>query len=126
MFVRTMNKILPELKRIYRMTIYGIVRVLDATGSVLDGRHWQKGRLKSVRWWKTFQNEMWYWQNTKEICKASFQSIGNVSSVYRLLKFELKSSPYISSIQQKVHFFKNKREMAAALGVLTFFPSELP
>ena len=57
------------------------------------------GRLKSV---------MCYWQNTTEICKASFRSIGNVSGVYRLLKFELKSSPYISSIQQKVHFLKKK------------------
>ena len=33
---------------------------------------------------------MFYGQNTKAICKASFQSIRNVSSVYRLLKFEMK------------------------------------
>ena len=44
-----MNKILPERKRIDRITIYGIVRGLDASGSVLDGRHWKKGRQKSVR-----------------------------------------------------------------------------
>ena len=49
MFVRTIIKILPELKRIDRMTIYGIIRGLDATGSVLDGKDWKKGRLKSVR-----------------------------------------------------------------------------
>ena len=42
-----MNKILPELND--RMKIYGIVRGTNATGSVLDGSHWKKGRLKSVR-----------------------------------------------------------------------------
>ena len=49
MFFRIMNKILPELKTIDKMTIYGIVRRLDCTGSVLDGMHWKKRRLKSVR-----------------------------------------------------------------------------
>ena len=84
--------------------MYGIVRGLDATGSVLDGRHWKKGRLKSVRLVENISMEMCYWQNTKEICKANFKSIGNVSSVYRLLKIELKSRSYISSIQQNVFF----------------------
>ena len=40
--------------------------------------------------------------------------------MYRLLKFELKLSPYISYIQQRVPFFRNKREIADVLGIMTF------
>ena len=41
-FVRTMNEIFPELKGIYRKSIYGMVRGKDATWSVLDGRYGDK------------------------------------------------------------------------------------
>ena len=44
-----MNWIFPELKMIDSMTMNGIVRGLDATVSVLDGRHGNKGTLKSDR-----------------------------------------------------------------------------
>ena len=53
-----------------------------------------------------------------------FNKIGNVSSVssvYRILKSELKISPYIYYIQQQDHFFKNQQEMANALSVLNFY-----
>ena len=41
-----MNEILPEVKGIYRKTIYGIARGYDA----IYGRYWDKGRSQSV-WW---------------------------------------------------------------------------
>ena len=44
----------------------------------------------------------------QELVRPIFNEIGNVSSlssVYRILEFELKLSPYISCIQQ-VHFLK--------------------
>ena len=50
------------------MTINGIVKGLDTTGSSLDGWHRNKGRLKSVRLVETVQIEM----NTTEISKAGF------------------------------------------------------
>ena len=52
-----------------------------------------------------------------------FNTIGNVSSVssvYRILKSELKLRSYIYSIQRQDHFFENQQVMVNALSVLTF------
>ena len=52
-----------------------------------------------------------------------FNKIGNVSSVssvYRILKSELKLSSYIYYIQRQDHFLENQQEMVNALSVLTF------
>ena len=52
-----------------------------------------------------------------------FNTIGNVSSVssvYRILKSELKLRSYIYYIQRQDHFFENQQVMVNALGVLTF------
>ena len=47
-------------------------------------------------------------------------NVSSVSSVYRILKSELKLSAYIYFIQRQDNFFENQQEMVNALSVYIF------
>ena len=82
-----------------------------------------KGDHKVFGWSKHFTFKSVIGKTPQKLVRMVFTEIGNVfslSSVYRILEFKLKLSPYISCIQQ-VHFFKKKGGGGMSTWCLAFF-----
>lgn len=106
--IRMMKKQYPDYKELNKWKIYRMVQRFEQTGSVLDFRHKNEGRPRSAR---SSENLTTVRTVVEETPQKSVRNIlrevngyvntrVSASSVYRMLKFDLKLTPYKISIMQ--------------------------
>ena len=102
--IRTMHKRYPDLGKLDKKQIHRIVKRFEVMGSIEDGRHNNLGRPKSVRNEATIEQvKAVITETPRKSVRMVFGDIANIashSSVYRMLKYALKLTPYKISIMQ--------------------------
>lgn len=102
--IRMMRKKYPDMGDMYTKQIQRIVQRFAAKGSIEDGRHRNPGRPRSVRNYCNIKQIKTVIDITpqRSIRKVLGDLTNSVSStsVYRMLKYDLKLKPYSISIMQ--------------------------
>jgi hypothetical protein len=102
--IRSMQKRYPEDGKLSKMQVHRIVKRFEQSGSVIDRRHGNTGRPKAVRSSESIEQVKSAIEETPQ--KSVRRLLGNitnkasVSSVYRMLRYDLKLTPYTISIRQ--------------------------
>ena len=102
--IRKMQKLYPEEDQLNKMQIYRTVERFAESGSVLDRRHLNTGRPRSVRSAENIQQiraviEETPQRSTRRVL-GDITNIANATSVYRLLRYDFKLTPYTISVMQ--------------------------
>ena len=102
--IKTMHKRYPDVGKLDKKQIDRIVKRFEVMGSIEDGRHNNLGRPKSVRNEATNEQvKAVIIETPRKSVKMVFGEITNIashSSVYRMIKYDLKLTPYKISIMQ--------------------------
>ena len=102
--IRLMQKQYPEDEKLNRVQVHRIVKRFEESGSIKDRRHANAGRLRTVRSTESLEQVKAVIAETPQ--KSVRRVLGDitnkasVSSVYRMLRFDLKLTPYTISIKQ--------------------------
>ena len=102
--IRTMHKRYPNVGKLDRKQIHRTVKQFEVMGSTEYGRHNNMGRPKSVWNEATIEQvKAVITETPRKSVRMVFGDITNIashSSVYRMLKYDLKLTPYKISIMQ--------------------------
>lgn len=99
-----MQKRYPNHERLTRLQVHRIVKRFEQTGSVIDGRHSNSGRPKSVRSSESIEEVKKVIEETPQ--RSVRKILGDITnnpsraSVHRMLRYDLKLIPYTVSIMQ--------------------------
>lgn len=102
--IRSMKKRYPNEEKLNKMQVHRIVKRFEQTGSVGDTRHANTGRPKSARSAERIEQVRRVIDETPQ--KSVRKVLGDItnsasaSSVYRMLRYDLKLTPYTISIKQ--------------------------
>lgn len=102
--IKTMRRRHPELEALNRMRVHRIIQKFEACGSIADGRRNNNGRPRSARSGENIDCVRKVIEDTPQrSIRRLMADIGNVTSkmsVHRMLKYDLKLTPYKISIMQ--------------------------
>lgn len=102
--IRTMKKRYPEMGKLNKKQVQRIVKRFEAKGSIEDNRHKNTGRPRSVRSDETIEQVKSVIGETPQ--RSVRRVLGDITnsasstSVFRMLKYDLKLTPYTISIMQ--------------------------